>query len=164
MLHRFVLSRLCRARDRLRETGDAKLSIAAIAREAGLSTYHFIRLFQSVFGATPHQFRIQARLERAQRLLAAGHSVTEVCMEVGFSSVGTFSHLFAKRVGVSPSVFRAQQRALAAVPGRLEYELYPSCFTLMAGPAGAAIFEKRARAALADSSRHRVNQRSVRQA
>ena len=165
MLHRHTLIRLCRARDRLREADDARLSIAAIAKEAGFSTYHFIRLFQSVFGVTPHQFRIQTRLERAQLLLAAGsHSVTEVCMEVGFSSVGTFSHLFTRRIGVSPSVFRAQHRALAAVPGRLEYKLFPSCFMLMAGPAGAAIFEKRPRAGLADLARRPLESRSVRQA
>ena len=164
MLHRHTLIRLCRARDRLRETGDARPTVAAVAKEAGLSQYHFIRLFDSLFGATPHQFRVNAQLERAQQLLAAGgHSVTDVCMEVGFSSLGTFSDLFTRRIGIAPSVYRARHRAIAAVPALLRYKLYPSCFSLMAGPAGAAIFEKRARVDLADSTHRPIGLRSARQ-
>jgi AraC-like DNA-binding protein len=79
LVNRHTLLRLCRARDRLREAHVAHLSIADVAREARISPYHFIRLFRAVFGETPHQFRIQARLERAKSLLAAGdYSVTDV--------------------------------------------------------------------------------------
>ena len=63
-----------------------------VAREAAISPFHFIRQFEAVFGVTPHQYRIGRRIERAKHLLAAGqHSVTDVCMEVGFSSLGSFS-------------------------------------------------------------------------
>jgi AraC-like DNA-binding protein len=151
MLDHSMLLRLCRARDRLREANDLRLGIAEVAKEARLSPYHFIRLFHAVFGQTPHQFRIQARLEHAKSLLAAGgHSVTDVCLEVGFESLGSFSRLFAQRVGAPPSAYRERFRRIVRVPGRLARELYPGCFSLMAGPTGAAIFEKRGCANLAD--------------
>src|SRR5262249_10495057 len=96
-----ALRNLCRARDLLSDVHEAKLSIEQVAREVAISPYHFIRQFEAVFGMTPHQYRIRQRLELAKHLLAAGqHSVTDVCMEVGFSSLGSFSALFAHRVGV----------------------------------------------------------------
>jgi AraC-like DNA-binding protein len=103
-----------------------------VAREAGMSTFHFIRCFDAVFGATPHQFRIAARLDRAKQLLAAGnHSVTDVCLEVGFSSVGTFSSLFTSRLGETPSSFRRRMRPLVHVRGALPGALVPGCLSLM---------------------------------
>jgi len=86
-----------------------------------------------VFGLTPHQFRIQSRLDRARRLLALGqHSVTQVCMEVGFSSLGSFSDLFTRRVGATPSAYRRRVRAMVQVPGTLPRHLIPGCLSLMA--------------------------------
>src|SRR5437667_4634258 len=64
--------RLCRARDLLSELGESRSSIADLAREVELSPFHFIRQFEAVFGLTPHQFRIRARLDLAKQLLAAG--------------------------------------------------------------------------------------------
>jgi transcriptional regulator GlxA family with amidase domain len=91
-----ALKRLCCARDLLRETPDQPLSIRAIAKDAGLSPYQFIRRFHAVFGETPRQFRIRARLDRARELLLLSSlSVTDVCLEVGYSSLGSFSDLFA---------------------------------------------------------------------
>ena len=120
MLTPASLAILCRARDQLRQAQDPPRSIAAIAREAGMSPYRFIRLFGAVFGVTPHQFRIQSRIDRAKDLLAAGdQSVTDVCMEVGFSSLGSFSDLFARRVGIAPSRYRGRPRPA------------PGCLTLM---------------------------------
>ena len=99
MLTNDVFVRLCRARDMLREVDDCPLTIDDVAREAAMSPFHFIRQFSALFGVTPHQFRIQARLDRARHLLALGDdSVTDICMEVGFSSLGSFSALFARRI------------------------------------------------------------------
>jgi AraC-like DNA-binding protein len=84
-----VFRRLCRGRDLLREVREQRLPIAEIAREIGISPFHFIRQFEAVFGLTPHQFRIQSRLDRARILLATGHAVTDVCLEVGFVSLGS---------------------------------------------------------------------------
>jgi len=141
---------LCRARDMLREVHDRPLSIAEVAREAAMSPFHFIRRFESVFGTTPHQFRIQSRLDRAKHLLAlSDYSVTDVCMEVGFSSLGSFSALFARRFGKPPSAYRRQVRSLIAVPGELPRELAPGCLSLMA--AAFAILEKQRSPFLANS-------------
>ena len=138
--------RLCRARDMLREVGDRPLTIDEVAREAAISPFHFIRLFHALFGDTPHQFRIRSQIERAKQLLAVDDaSVTDVCMNVGFSSLGSFSDLFARRVGTPPSAYRRTVRSMVVVPGTLPKELIPGCLTLM-GPAF-AVFEKHSRAA-----------------
>lgn len=132
MLSHRTLVRLCRARDLLREVPEGPLSIRAVAAEAELSPYHFIRQFRAVFGETPHQFRIQARLDRARHLLTlSSYSVTDVCMEVGFSSLGSFSDLFARRIGTPPSEYRRRVRPLVQVPGRMPAELIPDCLSLM---------------------------------
>ena len=125
--------RLCDARDRLRDVSETAPSVDQLARELRISPFHFIRQFEAVFGVTPHQYRIQARIDLARHLLAAGHlSVTDVCMEVGFSSLGSFSLLFARRVGEPPSSFRRRTRAMVQVPGMPAAELTPGCLTLMA--------------------------------
>ena len=123
------------------EVHDASVGLDVVAREAAMSPFHFIRQFRAVFGQTPHQFRIHARVERARHLLALERgSVTDVCMEVGFSSVGSFSDLFERRVGMRPSVYRQRARSLVVVPGAAPTELFPGCLTLM--QKAFAIFEK----------------------
>ena len=130
LVARATFQRLCRARDLLAAADDdgrgpeQQQSIAAVARAVRISPFHFIRQFEALFGATPHQFRIRARLDAAKRLLAGDRlSVTDVCMRVGFSSLGTFSDLFARRVGEAPSRY---QRRLRAMPAGVE-----GCFGLM---------------------------------
>jgi AraC-like DNA-binding protein len=142
MTHATLFTRLCLARDLLREVESDPLPIEAVARHAAVSPFHFIRQFQALFGETPHQYRIRARIERAKDLLASSdYSVTDVCMEVGFSSLGSFSDLFARRVGMAPSVYRRQCRSRIVVPG-VTPALHAGCLSLMA--AAFAIFEKRA--------------------
>ena len=124
--------RLCQARERLRDACHSSLSIADLAREAHVSPFHFIRQFEALFGVTPHQYRIQSRVDLAKRLLATGElSVTHVCMEVGFSSLGSFSTLFAARVGESPSAYRRRVRPFIQVP-EMRRALMPGCLSLMA--------------------------------
>ncbi len=134
--------RLCRARALL-ATGDGPpRSVRQIAREVGISPFHFIRLFAAVFGITPHQLRKRERLARARQLLAEGRAVTDVCLDLGFSSLGSFSSAFKARLGESPASYR--QRALTA-RGAAELDP-PGCLSLLARlPASSsAIFEKRA--------------------
>jgi AraC-like DNA-binding protein len=131
-----MLRRLCRARELLCDVDAERATpLAEVARVAAMSPFHFIRRFEALFGATPHQLRLQARIERAKRLLAAGErSVTEVCMEVGFSSLGSFSALFKRRVGMAPSAYRQEMRRLVVqVPDGWRRALEPGCLTLMAG-------------------------------
>jgi AraC-like DNA-binding protein len=118
--------RLCKVRELLAEVGDESMSIKDVARAVRMSPFHFIRQFEALFGVTPHQFRIRSRLDHARRLLAADrHSVTEVCMEVGMSSLGSFSDQFTRRVGETPSEYR--ERARAVIP----QERFPGCLCLM---------------------------------
>jgi AraC-like DNA-binding protein len=133
LLRHDAFNRLCQARDLLAEVPEQQLAIKDIAREVHISPFHFIRQFEALFGVTPHQFRIQSRLDHAKRLLAAGNlSVTDVCMEVGFASLGTFSDLFARRVGTPPSAYQRRARVLVQVPGVLPHDLFPGCLSLMA--------------------------------
>lgn len=118
--------RLVRARGLLL-TDDVALSVREIAGEVGLSPYHFIRQFSALFGATPHQVRTRARLDRAKELLASGTAVTAVCMEIGFSSLGSFSTLFTRCVGVAPSTYRR------AVQVPRDFEIAPpGCLGMLA--------------------------------
>src|SRR5262245_6988950 len=117
-----------------------------------MSPFHFIRQFQAMFGETPHQFRINARINRARDLLAlSDYSVTDVCMEIGLTSLGSFSDLFTRRVGVAPSEYRRQVRSQMSVPRVLPAILVPGCLSLM-GPAF-AVFEKQKTLRLSDSDR-----------
>ncbi|MGE0661241.1 MAG: helix-turn-helix domain-containing protein [Reyranellaceae bacterium] len=132
MLTPRTLSRLCRARDELRETLASPRSIHDVAQAARMSPYHFIRRFEAVFGETPHQFRTWVRLERAKHLLAlSDYSVTDVCMEIGFTSLGSFSNLFTQRIGVAPSLYRRQIRSSIQIPGNPAEVLFPGCLMLM---------------------------------
>src|SRR5215472_13651252 len=116
--------RLCHARELLGQLDGSQPTIEALAREVGISPYHFIRQFEALFGVTPHQYRIQVRLDRAKQLLATQRrSVTAVCMDVGFSSLGSFSTLFSRRFGETPSRYRRRVTTT---------DLEPGCLTLMA--------------------------------
>lgn len=122
---------MCLARELLLETRESPLSIRDLAREVGISPFHLIRQFEALFGATPHQFRQTSRIELARHLLATGQSVTDVCMEVGFSSLGSFSLLFTRRVGETPSAYRRRLRPMVVVPGATPEVLIPGCLSLM---------------------------------
>src|SRR5260370_36695868 len=95
LLHDDTYRRLCRSRDFLAACYQEPISLDLAAREACLSSFHFHRLFASAFGETPHDFLTRVRMDRAKRLLASGEmSVTEICMGVGYSSLGSFSCQF----------------------------------------------------------------------
>ena len=132
MIHAELLQRLCRARDLLRDWEDDPRSVSAVARASGFTRFHFIRLFKAMFGETPHQYRSRAQIERARHLLIlTNSSVTEVCMAVGFSSLGSFSALFSRRVGMSPSGFQRRHQLAAGKPRELPPSLIPGCLSLM---------------------------------
>jgi AraC family transcriptional regulator len=100
--------RLLRGRDYILSSLCEPILLDDIAREACLSPYHFHRTFSQVFHETPHRYLTRHRLERACHLLRqTDRSVTEVCFECGFESLGSFSSLFRRRFGVSPRAFRA---------------------------------------------------------
>jgi AraC-like DNA-binding protein len=113
---------LLRVRDLIDRAYAGPLDIPALARSAHVSESHFARSFKAAFGETPHRYLLRRRMERAKALLRAGElSVTEVCLEVGFTSLGSFSTQFRRFVGESPTAYRDREghAALARVPGCL---------------------------------------------
>src|SRR5678810_746242 len=82
------------------------LELEQISRQAYLSRFHFHRLFTRIYRKTPHQYLTQKRLNKAKDLLSENKPVTEVCNEVGFESIGSFSVLFKKEIGFAPQYYR----------------------------------------------------------
>lgn len=113
------LAHLRRARDLIDREYDRPLNIEAIARAALMSTAHFSRRFRAAYGETPHSYLMTRRIERAKWLLRKGDmTVTEVCLTVGFTSLGSFSARFAQLVGETPTAYRARDHSdIASVPG-----------------------------------------------
>lgn len=137
---------LRRARDHADRHYAEPLDLASLAAVAGLSKFHFHRVFRATYGVSPAAYLSQRRVERAQDLLRATNlTVTEVCFAVGFSSLGSFSSRFREIVGETPSQFQ-RRWATSGAPH------IPGCFVFMWGlaerrPADSAIEEKRADAA-----------------
>jgi AraC-like DNA-binding protein len=108
--------RMLRARDAMDRTFAEPLCIPQLAGIAEVSEAHFIRTFRATFGETPHRYLQRRRVERAMFLLrATNRDVTDVCFDVGFNSLGTFSRTFRDIVGESPTAFRKRGR-MPAVP------------------------------------------------
>ena len=123
------LIRVCRARDLIRDFYTEGVSLGDCAEEAGLSPWYLLRSFRATFGETPKEFLTRLRLEQAKHLLTVtDRPVTEVCFDVGFSSLGTFSLLFKRHVGLSPREYRRRVRCWVSVPGFLPWARIPSCF------------------------------------
>ncbi|MFE4670422.1 helix-turn-helix transcriptional regulator [Streptomyces sp. NPDC056716] len=112
---------LRRAKDAMdRDWTDPGLDLDTVAAHAGYSRYHFVRAFKESYGETPGQYLTHRRIERAEELLrGADLSVTEICLLVGFSSLGTFSTRFKARTGLTPSEYRAAHvgRGASLIPG-----------------------------------------------
>lgn len=104
-----------------------------IAEEAYFSKFHFIRLFRSIYGKTPHQYLTAVRISKAKQLLSKGVAVSDVCFSVGFESLGSFSSLFKNMVGRTPSAFLSEQlsRQLQITNNPLRY--IPGCMAYKNG-------------------------------
>jgi AraC-like DNA-binding protein len=122
-----VLQRLSRAREFIDHCYDHPLSLDQISSKACFSRYHFLRLFRQAFNKTPHQYLIERRIEKAKELLGSENiRVTDVCFEVGFQSLGSFSSLFHKYVGHPPVTYREKVRESQQAKRRV-----PGCFLVM---------------------------------
>ncbi len=115
--------RLLRARDAMDRSYAQALDIPTLARIAHVSEAHFIRTFRATFGETPHRYLQRRRVERSMFLLReTNRSVTDICLDVGFNSLGTFSRTFRDIVGETPSKYRLRNGPIVA----------PNCFQMMA--------------------------------
>ncbi len=142
-----LLVHLRRARDQVDRDYAQPLELDALAASAGVSKYHFLRCFAATYGKTPARYLAERRVERAQDLLRATNlTVTEICLLVGYTSLGSFSSKFRQLVGVSPSAYQASFAATGAPH-------IPGCYVLMHGlsdrRAGSATSEKPPQAARA---------------
>ena len=109
--------RMLRVRDAIDREYARPLDIPTLARIAHVSEAHFIRTFRATFGETPHRYLQRRRVERAMFLLReTDRSVTEICFDVGFASLGTFGRTFADIVGEPPTTYRSRAADLRAVP------------------------------------------------
>jgi len=112
-----TLTLLRRARDRMDRDFAQPLDVAAMASTALMSAAHFSRQFKAAYGETPYGYLMTRRIERAMTMLRGGMSVTDACMAVGCTSLGSFSSRFSELVGESPSSYRAREHdALEAMP------------------------------------------------
>ena len=106
------------------------LDLNELAQSAHLSRYHLLRAFRSAFHMTPHEYLTRKRIERAKELLAESDLlVTEICFEVGFESLGSFSTLFHRIAGWSPSIYRARAWEMRKNP----LKFIPNCYVIMHG-------------------------------
>ena len=119
------LTHLRRARDLMDREYASPLDVGALARAAFMSSGHFSRQFRAAYGETPYAYLMTRRIERAKALLRRGDmSVTEVCMAVGCTSLGSFSARFTELVGETPTAYRARDHGvLASVPGCVAKDL-----------------------------------------
>jgi AraC-like DNA-binding protein len=132
-----VYIHLLRAKDVIDREYARPLDVATLAVEAHASSAHFARSFKRAFGETPHRYLVRRRIERAKELLRGTDlSVTEISLEVGFQSLGSFSTAFRELVGESPRRYGRHWRDTAAPP-------IPACFTLMyTRPVGLSSFQE----------------------
>ena len=111
------LARLRRARDRMDREYALPLDVEALARGAHMSAGHFSRAFRAAYGESPYSYLMTRRIERAQALLRQGVSVTDACVAVGCTSLGSFSSRFTEIVGEAPSHYRDRDHsAMESVP------------------------------------------------
>jgi AraC-like DNA-binding protein len=134
MLPDQTFRRLARAKELIHDCFAEPLTLEDIATEADFSPWHFLRLFRQTFSRTPHEFLTELRLRKAKELLSlTSRSVTEICFDVGFESLGSFSTLFRKWTGQSPIQYRRTVRELITVPGLMPAARVPSCMLFRFG-------------------------------
>ncbi|CAD5278922.1 MULTISPECIES: helix-turn-helix transcriptional regulator [unclassified Imperialibacter] len=104
------------------------INVDNIADEAYFSKFHFIRLFKNVYGKTPNQYLMAVRIEKAKEFLQSDKSVSEACTSVGFESLSSFSGLFKKVTGSTPSVFLKQQQSAKKAKKKAPLKFVPGCF------------------------------------
>ena len=123
-----IYQRIAAAKVYIDENFQEPINLETISQQAFLSRFHFHRIFTHVYRHTPHQYVTRKRLDKARDLLASNKPVTEVCNEVGFESIGSFSMLFKKEVGFAPQYYRnmayKKKMEQLAQPGKA----IPHCF------------------------------------
>jgi AraC-like DNA-binding protein len=105
------------------------IDLDALAEEANFSKFHFIRLFKTIYGITPHQYLIKVRIEKAKQFLQSSASVSSICCWVGFDSNSSFTGLFKKITGFTPSAFQNKQKKSKTAESKILIQYHPLYFT-----------------------------------
>lgn len=124
----YLYRRIVQAKRFIDQAYTEPIDLDEIAGEASFSKYHFVRLFAMAYGQTPRQYLQRVRIEAARRLLEAGVSVSQTCGQVGFDSLTTFSGLFKRLTGQSPSEYQRFQLQRQENIRKVPLEYIPGCF------------------------------------
>ena len=124
----YLYRRIVQAKLFIDEHFGDNIDLDNIADEAFFSKFHFIRLFKTIYRTTPHKYLIVVRIEKAKMLLQNDITVSEVCYSVGFDSVSSFTGLFKRIAGITPSAYQQQQANLRADIAKTPLKYIPNCF------------------------------------
>ncbi len=126
----YIYKRIVQAKLFIDNNYSRKINLENIANEAYFSKYHFIKLFKQIYGLTPHQYLKLRRIEAAKNLLKSSrYSIIEVCFEVGFESVTSFSGLFKKVTGKTPKLFQKEHQRRQKEMSLAPLKFIPFCFS-----------------------------------
>jgi AraC-like DNA-binding protein len=129
----YLYRRIVQAKLYIDKNYSEKIDLDNISDEAHFSKFHFIRLFKSIYGKTPHQYLTKVRIEKAKQLLQQQKSVSEACFLIGYDSLSTFSGLFSKEVGKTPTeyanYYSKRKREIQTKP----LSFVPNCYAYMHG-------------------------------
>ena len=121
--------RLSSGRDYIANNYQESFSLIDVANNSFMSPFHFSRIFKENYGETPNEFLIRLRIEKAkQMLITENYSVSEICERVGYMSLGSFSSLFLKHVGMPPTSYRRTLWKLSSEPFRYPSQAIPACY------------------------------------
>ncbi|ANE50378.1 helix-turn-helix transcriptional regulator [Flavisolibacter tropicus] len=129
----YLYNRIVKAKLFIDSNYDQRIDLDNISDEAYFSKFHFIRLFKSIYGRTPHQYLTYVRLEKAKHYLSNGFTVTDTCFKVGFDSLTSFTGLFKKQVGQTPSAYQQWYHQRQAQIKTQPLGFIPHCFAAQKG-------------------------------
>ncbi|MEO7266355.1 MAG: AraC family transcriptional regulator [Ferruginibacter sp.] len=124
----YLYRRIVQAKRFIDEHFNDNIDLDNIADEAYFSKFHFIRLFKNIYDKTPHQYLTYVRIEKAKLLLAEDIPVAEVCFSVGLNSASSFTGLFKRIVGLTPSAFQQNQLKRKTAITLMPLKFIPNCF------------------------------------
>ena len=129
----YLYNRVVKAKLFIDNNYQDNIDLENIADEACFSKFHFIRLFKSIYGKTPHQYLTQVRIEKAKLFLEMNHNVAETCFMIGFDSITSFTGLFKKSEGKTPSEYQRQYRIRQEKIKSTPLHFIPNCFAEQKG-------------------------------
>jgi AraC-like DNA-binding protein len=129
----YLYRRIVQAKLYIDNSFEGKIDLDDIAEEAFFSKFHFIRLFKMAYGKTPHQYLTSVRIEKAKLILQTDVAISDVCFAVGFDSISSFTGLFKRITGTTPSFYQLQQLKRKKEISNMPLKFVPNCFAESSG-------------------------------